>query len=109
MEFGVAETKALIKILEENRLQQKADDFLQLALDSQKWKKWMLPETTATDRDRSIIAGHYIFSTGRFLEIKKEASTALEKMGLNLDATLKEAVKSSIMRYLINFRMVRSA
>ena len=29
-------------------------------------EKWMLKDTKATDRDRSIIAGHYIFSKPEF-------------------------------------------
>jgi hypothetical protein len=52
-EFGVAETRALIAILENNGLQTLADRFLQAAYSSNKWDKWMLKDTKATDRDRA--------------------------------------------------------
>ena len=50
-EFGVAETKALIDLLENNGLSSLADCFLKLSYDSKKWNKWMLKTTKATDRE----------------------------------------------------------
>lgn len=105
-EFGVAETKALIKVLECNGLAKIASQFLQIAYDSKKWAKWMLPNTKASDRDRSIIAGHYIFSSEECIAIKSEASTQLQKKGIDLELYLKDQVKQSILRYLRNFRLV---
>ena len=107
-EFGVAETDALIRILEMNNLQKYAEDFLQLAYDSNKWKKWMLPSSNATDRDRSIIAGHYIFATEKVSILKERAAVELKKKGIELEYELKDRVKTGIMRYLKNFRMVRT-
>lgn len=108
-EFGVAETKALLKIMEDNNLVSLSERFLHLSYESKKWDKWMLPGTTATDRDRSIIAGHYIFSTDECLDLKKEVSQNLSKKGLNLDDYLREQVKQSIYRYLDGFRLVRNS
>jgi hypothetical protein len=71
-EFGVAETMAFLQIIENNGLKQLGERFLHLAYNSKKWDKWMLPNSTASDRDKSIISGHYIFSTPEFLELKKE-------------------------------------
>jgi tagatose-1,6-bisphosphate aldolase non-catalytic subunit AgaZ/GatZ len=105
-EFGVAETNALIDLLEKNGLAGIAERFLQLALDSGKWEKWMLPGTKATDRDRAIIAGHYVFSTPASVELKKEAGKALASKGIDLDGHLRGQVKKKILRYLNNFRMV---
>jgi len=107
-EFGVAETRALISVLEMNNLQKYADDFLQLAYNSKKWKKWMMPDSKATDRDRAIISGHYIFSTEETLFLKERATVELRKKDIELEYELKDRVKTSIMRYLKNFRMVRS-
>lgn len=105
-EFGVAETKAFLDILETNGFHEIAEKFLGFAYDSKKWKKWMLPNTVATDRDRSIIAGHYIFSSDEFKELKIAASVELEKKGLYLDTHLKNRVKKSIQRYIYNFGLV---
>ena len=104
-EFGVAETLALLDVLEKNNLQVLADDFLKLSYDSKKWEKWMLDETTASDRERSIISGHYVFSKPECDEIKVKARKDLAKKQIDLDSHLKNEVKKSIFRYMKNFRM----
>ena len=106
-EFGVTETRALVSILESNGLAKLAERFLQLSFDSHKWDKWMLDNTKATDRDRSIIAGHYIFSTPECVDIKLEASSILKGKGIYLNEYLKESVKKSIFRYFHNFRLTK--
>ena len=108
-EFGVAETRALVSVLEENGLSILAERFLKIAYDSKKWDKWMLKDTKATDRDRGVIAGHYVFSKPEFVELKADAAKKLAKKNIDLDAYLKQQVKNSIMRYLKNFRLVRAA
>lgn len=107
-EFGVTETRALVSVLEDNGLSKLAERFLQLAYDSRKWDKWMLNNTSATDRDRSIIAGHYVFSKLECAELKAEATGALAHQGIELEKHLKQHVKQSIQRYLRNFRLVKS-
>lgn len=106
-EFGVEETKALLNIMQKNELKSQVKKFLELAFNSKKWVKWMLPHSKATDQEKSIIAGHYIFSYPEFIELKKEVSQKLNSKGLNLDNYLKEKVKNSILRYLKAFRLVR--
>lgn len=108
-EFGVAETRAFLKIMEDNNLTSQANKFLELAYNSKKWDKWMLPNTTASDRDRSIISGHYIFSTPECIELKKEVSQHLKNKRIDLDSYLYEQVKKSIFRYLHCFRLVRTS
>jgi len=104
-EFGVAETLALLNVLEKNNLQGLADDFLKLSYDSKKWEKWMLAETTSSDRDRSIISGHYVFSKPACDELKEKARAGLAKKQIDLDSYLKNEVKKSIFRYMKNFRL----
>ena len=106
-EFGVAETKALLDTLIQNRLEALADRFVALSLASGKWKKWMLPDTSATDLDRALISGHYVFATEECTMIKKEAAHLFKGRSIDLDATLKSAVKTSIIRYLNEFRLVQ--
>jgi tagatose-1,6-bisphosphate aldolase non-catalytic subunit AgaZ/GatZ len=107
-EFGVAETRALITILDGNGLYNLSERFLKLAYDSKKWDKWMRPNTSATDRDRAIIAGHYVFSKAECIELKAEAAKELFLKGIDLEQYLKAQVKESILRYLRNFRLVRA-
>jgi len=106
-EYGVAETLALLDVLETNKLHSLSEQFLNLALNSKKWDKWMVEDTLATDRERSIIAGHYVFSTEECKSIKKEAADILLKKGINIDDFLKYRIKQSILRYLKNFRLVK--
>lgn len=108
-EFGVVETKAFLQIMEDNDLTSQANKFLELAYNSKKWDKWMLPNTTASDRDKSIISGHYIFSTPECLELKKEVTQHLKNKRIDLDSYLYDQVKKSILRYLDCFRLVRTS
>ncbi len=99
-EFGVAETRAFLRILRKGGLDGLADRFIQLSLSSLKWKKWMLPETTADDTTRATIAGHYVFSTPEFQALKATAAEALSRRGVNLDALLRQAIQTQVVRYM---------
>ena len=105
-EFGVAETTALLAVLEDNGLQREAQQFIQIADQSRKWEKWMLKPTQADQRERALIAGHYVFANPECRELKASAARSLQRKGIELDGHLKGAVKRSIGRYLKNFRMV---
>lgn len=105
-EFGVAETNALLTVLEKNGLKNLAERFMKISYDSKKWDKWMLPNSSATDRDRATISGHYVFSTQGVKDIKNEARSVLSAKGVHLESYLKKEVKKSILRYLKNFRLV---
>lgn len=105
-EFGVAETIHLIKILEENNLKDISEKFLDLAFNSGKWKKWILETTTTSDREKAILAGHYIFASNECNELINYASEKLAAKDLNLRHYLKESIKASISRYLKNFRLI---
>ncbi len=108
-EFGVVESKALVSIFESNGLSDLAEKFFELSFASKKWEKWMLDDSVSTDRDRSIIAGHYVFSNPKFQQIKKEAQSILLKKGIDLDFKLKEAIKKAIIRYMLNFRLISAS
>lgn len=106
-EFGVAETLAFIEILKKYKLNDLIEKFAKLSYESKKWRKWMMPETKAGEKEKIVIAGHYVFADPEFVEIKLHAKTELQKHNIDLDEHLKSKVKKSIMRYLINFRLVR--
>ncbi|GAA1982642.1 class II D-tagatose-bisphosphate aldolase, non-catalytic subunit [Nocardiopsis rhodophaea] len=98
-EFGVAETRAFLRMLEELNLPVQRERFLEAAYDSGSWKKWMHPQTTATDTDRAVIAGHYIFATETFQALKETARHAARQRGIDLDARLRIAVEHAIDHY----------
>ncbi|MGP3990954.1 class II D-tagatose-bisphosphate aldolase non-catalytic subunit [Streptomyces sp. 3N207] len=96
-EYGVAETRALLRVLDEMALTRAKENFLRLAYDSGKWRKWMLDPTTATDVERAVIAGHYVFRSDAGLRIREEAALALSARGRPpLDAVLRDAVAERI-------------
>ena len=61
-EFGVVETRAMLKWFTKNNLNLEKEKFLDLSLKSNKWKKWMVEQSSATDNDKAVIAGHYVLS-----------------------------------------------
>lgn len=100
-EFGVAETKALINIFENGGHFDLKNDFIQLSFDSMKWQKWILKNSNTKDIDKAIIAGHYVFSSDAFINLKNEAVNRIE----NLEFLLKNKVKDSIYRYMKAFNL----
>lgn len=105
-EFGVAETKELLRIFEENGLTNLSDEFIDLAVKSNKWDKWAIDASKLSDREKTLICGHYVFSYQAFDLIKRKAEDALSLKGICLDELLKEAVKKSIFRYMKSFNLV---
>jgi len=100
-EFGVAETKAFIEILKINNQDDLIEEFFAMSYESMNWKKWMLKDSIANNEDKSIIAGHYVFSSKEFVELKLKAEEKIH----GLDNFLKEKVKNSIYRYLHAFNL----
>ena len=92
-EFGVTESISLAEVLKSNGLNSLLEKFLEISYNSNKWEKWMIKDSNASDYKKSIIAGHYIFSTEEFKELKKIITTELHKRNIALDNVLKESVK----------------
>ncbi|MBK8973242.1 MAG: tagatose-6-phosphate kinase [Hahellaceae bacterium] len=105
-EFGVVESKALVYFTEAHGLLKERDAFLELALGSRKWEKWMLPNTRASDREKALIAGHYVFSTDAYQELLARIQCGYSKRGNELEEFLRNAVSNAITRYISNFRLV---
>ena len=100
-EFGVAETKSLINLLDQYELFEIKKKFIELSYTSLKWKKWMLDDGLASKEEKAIISGHYIFSDENFLKLKED----IYKKIPNIDKILRKDVKKSISRYTKAFRL----
>jgi hypothetical protein len=105
-EFGITETKSLINILKKTNLDIYLDEFLEISYSSNKWKKWMLPNSKANDIEKAIIAGHYVFSDQKFVNLKKRLIKILAKKNINLEKYLEKEITKSILRYLKSFRLI---
>ena len=102
-EFGVAETSELLEVLTDLGLGNELDTFSEIVLNGGRWSKWMLPNSTANDLDRVLIAGHYHFSNPTVSEIRAKAAHIGEKQGLDTEARIRARVRSSIKRYMVAF------
>ena len=105
-EFGVIESQSIVKVLTENNLKNLRDKFLELAYESKKWSKWMVKDSKASNYEKSIIAGHYVFSLPEGKKIFSEARQHLEKKNLSFDNYIKDSVKNGIMRYVKNLKII---
>ena len=105
-EYGVCETRTFVDILEKYSLNYLLDEFQNLSVKSNKWNKWMLPNSNASFKEKALIAGHYVFSSPEFIEIKNEATKYLSNKSVDLDKELKKSIKKSIMRYVNNLLIV---
>jgi len=106
-EFGVAETRAFLHLLSGLNLRAERDAFLELAYASGAWRKWLSPESASDDLDRCVMAGHYVFATGEFKEIKAAADRACMRQGANVDGHLRHAIEAAIERYIHSVSIVR--
>jgi hypothetical protein len=85
-----------------------AERFLTLAYDTRKWEKWELEGSDATDRDRAIWAGHYVFSDPQFLSIRADLLQRVQMTSRELDVALRKRIKACLLRHLQAFRVVAS-
>ena len=108
-EFGVVESEALLELLESQGLADLADKFTAMAVDSGMWEKWLLPKSRANERDKTLLAGHYVMGRPEFQELKRHASQKLGSRGIDLDVVLREKIKQAIRRYMVHFRLVEEA
>ncbi|WP_271189235.1 hypothetical protein [Dactylosporangium matsuzakiense] len=99
-ELGVAETRALLRLMDELGLGAQREAFLTLAYESQLWRKWLTPGSTAGDEERAVMAGHYVFSDDRFAGIREVVAVrAATRRGIGLDAYLRRSIELVISRY----------
>jgi hypothetical protein len=101
-EFGVIESKSFSQIMKNNNLTNLSDRFLDLSYKSNKWNKWMKRNSLATKKEKSLISGHYIFSTKEFQYIYSEAKNFLQKKKIDLNKLIKRDLSKSLDRYVKN-------
>lgn len=108
-EFGVVESRAFAALLRELGLNVQLERFLAAAYESRSWEKWMRQGTRASDTERALIAGHYVFATDTFRDIKEAARSRAEQRGIDLDERLRDAVAASIEHYAAALPVARTA
>lgn len=99
-EFGVTETKSMLELLAITGLKEYHEAFVQRAIESNQWRKWMAQESIASELERALISGHYIFNIPEVRAYKKSVMAACYRLGVDGEGYLRMAVKRSILRYL---------
>lgn len=101
-EFGVIETTTYLEIFNEYNLNSEKDTFLKIAYDSKKWEKWLKPNSSISDYEKALIAGHYVFSDSQFLELKSKVARKVSNY-IDIDEKVKDNIKYKINYYLESF------
>ena len=89
-EFGGIETSCILKEIEELNRKDLFDIFYKLCHSSDRWKKWF-PSNFDPDLNKEQlikVSGHYVFSTDKILEIKKELPGLDQKIRTDLTCKL---------------------
>ncbi len=107
-EFGVAETRALLHAFRLAKREDLAERFVTIAVSSNKWKKWLLPDSKPDPIALATICGHYVFATPEVVELKAQLAGSLPSSYGPLESLLEGAVRSSLVRYLDAFQLGRS-
>lgn len=105
-EFGVVETRGLLYLLNTFGYTKEFDLFVEIAIESNKWGKWMLKDSKATRIDKAIICGHYVFGHEQIKQIKEKVERELFNKNILLDDYLKTLIKQSMTRYMQLFKMI---
>jgi hypothetical protein len=96
-ELGVIETRAFLALLDRLGLAQEREDYLQLAYESGAWRKWF--DDDASELECAVVAGHYVFATDEFREIKQRTTRLCRKQGHTVDDVLGAALDRALERY----------
>ena len=102
-EFGVRETLSIFQNLERLGMHQEMEEVAALAYNGRMWEKWMLPDSMASDMERSIIAGHYHFSSPEFINVRRKMQRQAAAKGWDAAAAVAADVRASINRYMQAF------
>ncbi len=105
-EFGVAETQNLLNLMKKYKMLNLYDEFIDLCAKSNKWKKWKIDGSKLNDYQKTIICGHYLYSSEKGKAIIDETKSRLIKKNINYQNLAKKIVKKSILRYMNCFKLI---
>ena len=97
-EFGVLETRTLLSLCSELRLDGIRDDMLELFYRSGKWDKWLCRDSKATATDRAVIAGHYCFADPSFIDLRRTLDSVATNRGIDVDAIIQHSLTGHLRR-----------
>ena len=66
----------------------------------------MVKNSSASNYEKSIIAGHYVFSLQECKEVFSQARKDLEKKNISFDSYVRNSIKKGIMRYVKHLSLI---
>lgn len=105
-ELGFLETKGFLHLLEKYGDKADYDKFIQTVYESEKWRKWLLPQSEMSTLDRVLLAGHYCYSDPIIIDIKKRLEIDLLKKSIHLDECLKKIIQEAFDKYATAFGLL---
>lgn len=102
-EFGVEETRAIIHLAQENNESWFVESFSDYVLHRDKWHKWLMENSQATDLEKVLMAGHYHYADMEVKEYLNKLESRLAFKGVNMDNFVRHRVRNSIKKYLVEF------
>jgi hypothetical protein len=98
-ELGVTETRTLLALTRDLGMTTERDAFMRLAYDSGAWVKWF-GDHAATDEQCSVAAGHYVFATREFRDLKERIGRVCRRRrGRTVDEVLGSVLDRTLRRY----------
>jgi len=105
---SIEETKALLDLLNYYKLSKIKQEFINISVRSNKWKKWTLKGSKLSDLDKTLLCGHYNFSKKNFKILKEDLNNFLKAKKRDLNHHLKTKIEINILKYLKNFRVINN-
>ena len=93
----------MVNVLNSNELGELKEKFLDMSYSSKKWAKWVSEDHDLSKNELCIIAGHYVFPSDEFTDLKTKIQSNLDQ---DLDKYLIKIIKENILRYLKNFNLL---
>lgn len=107
-EFGYIETKTIVEIMKYLNMKKDLNNLINICLKSNKWKKWVGNETDSTSNEtKALLCGHYLFAKKEFQIIFDKVNYNCQKNRMNLKKEISKNLEKILLKYLINFRIIR--
>ena len=75
---------SVYKHMQKQQFAKGLDEFYSLSFASNKWGKWLKPESTLSYEEKAVLSGHYIYSSEEFRKLKDKINIKLEKSEFSL-------------------------
>ncbi|MCA9323294.1 MAG: hypothetical protein KDB53_21330 [Planctomycetes bacterium] len=98
--LAAQEMRIMAKLAEAIGYRSLKDELLQLSLDAREWTRLLPENLPASDYERALVGGLYVFGASGFQSIKARLEARCGAAGVLLDEILQDAHQRELRRYL---------